>query len=841
MARFKEIVESAAGSKFILQGNEAIALGVIHAGYHAADGYPGTPSTEVIDKSLKYVQDKIKVGWSVNEAVAVGVGIGHSISGADVLVTMKVPGVFQAGDPISTSAFYTGEAGALVIYAATDYVPSSTQHVIDVRYFLTSCRLPIIEPKNHQEMYDAPWIAADISKKFNTPVVIVGSGILAHSEGLVITRQPRVNPMREVPKNFNAWMTLPHLARINFEKVMTERIPQLTEWIPTTNLVQEEVGTEDWGIITSGVENIIVKEALKMLDKKPSILSLSITYPFPEQAVRDFASKVKGKLFVIEDGDKYVQEQISLLNISVIGKEKYNTITEWSPELVIKHLDKHLALNYNISKNVIDIKPIPRPPAICPGCPYRAFALTVDKLKKKRKINLAFGDIGCSTLLYFLNSLDTVCSMGASDAMRQGFVISRPELAAKTISIIGDSCECHSGLDATRNAIFRNTPGIKVILDNTVTAMTGGQPAPTSPTNLAGIVNKFSLKRAVEAEGGRMVVVDSYDLTEVDRVLSEALEFAEKGEFTTLILEGLCIQEAKPQNKIPTLTRDYNLCKKCFRCNMCPGIEFDDQKYPHYTNLCTNCGANKQVCLQRCPFGAIIPNTEETVKRSNLAPQEKIGAITIPEIDATNLPEALRVAIRGIGGQGNLFFGKVLSEVILRTPYSNSNIVKGDTHGMAQMGGPVISTFSCGNVFSPVLSPGSADVLIVMEISEILRAGFLELLKPNGTIIFNNFKALPSALKKDDYPDTDKLMESLKSYKIISIDANKIAQSLGDISAKTANVVVLGLLSKIEPFSSIPVEAWLSAIMSISPNDAIKMANKMSFEAGRNYTTENKF
>jgi indolepyruvate ferredoxin oxidoreductase alpha subunit len=167
-SRFLELVNAPKGSKFVLQGNEAFALGVVHAGYHAADGYPGTPSTEVIDKNLKYVQDKMKVGWSVNEATATAVAIGHSVAGFDSVVTMKIPGVFQAGDTITTSAFYNAPAGAFVIYAAADYVPSSTQHVIDARYFFASARIPVFEPRNHQEMYDIAWIAADISRKFKT-------------------------------------------------------------------------------------------------------------------------------------------------------------------------------------------------------------------------------------------------------------------------------------------------------------------------------------------------------------------------------------------------------------------------------------------------------------------------------------------------------------------------------------------------------------------------------------------------------------------------------------------------------------------------------------------------
>ncbi len=189
MAKFKDIVVAAPNSKLILQGNTAFALGVIHAGYHAATGYPGTPSTEVIDKSLATVQDKILVGWSVNEAVAVSVGLGHSMAGMDTLVTMKIPGVFQAGDALTTTAFFSVDAGALVILAVTDYIPSSTQHVIDARYFLASTRLPVLEPRDHQEMYDIASIAADMSKQFNTPVVVLASGMLAHSEALLKQEQ----------------------------------------------------------------------------------------------------------------------------------------------------------------------------------------------------------------------------------------------------------------------------------------------------------------------------------------------------------------------------------------------------------------------------------------------------------------------------------------------------------------------------------------------------------------------------------------------------------------------------------------------------------------------------
>lgn len=269
---------------------------------------------------------------------------------------------------------------------------------------------------------------------------------------------------------------------------------------------------------------------------------------------------------------------------------------------------------------------------------------------------------------------------------------------------------------------------------------------------------------------------------------------------------------------------------------MCPGIELDNDQLPYFTNLCTNCGSNSQVCVQRCNFEAIVPLEEEGIPSPFKPEFPGPGAVEALAPDKLRLPGSLRVAIRGIGGQGNLFFGRVLSEMAMRTPYSETNIVKGDTHGMAQLGGPVISSFGCGQVFSPVFAPGSADVLVVMEVSEVLRPGFLELLKPNGTIIFNTFKALPVNAKKEDYPALSDIEQALEAYNVIKIDANKIAYDLGDKAGRTANAVVLGLLSTTAPFNSIPAGIWLSALMAVSPTDLIKSTNLTAFRTGRNYS-----
>jgi len=833
MPSFPDIIYAPPGSKFVLQGNACFALGVIHAGYRAATGYPGTPSTEVIDKSLAYAQDKIKVGWSVNEAVAVSTALGHAIAGDDTVVTMKIPGVFQAADAITTTAFFTGDCGALVIYAATDYIPTSTQHVIDARYFFASSGLPVLEPRNHQEMYEIAWTAADLSRRFKTPVIVLASGILAHSEALIQTREPRTITPKTLPSSLQPWMNLPSIARANYNYTVTERIPGVKQWSESSSLVTEYYGKDPWGIVVNGEAGIIVREALHTAGLDPSILSLGIAHPLPESRIKAFAKKVKGKLFIIEDGHRFLEEKIRLLGIGLIGKDDLSVITNWSPEEVLEFLSRNSVIKYKPPLQTVPAKPLPRPPSICPGCAYKAFTLAAARLKRKKKLYGVFGDIGCSTLLYFYQALDTVSCMGASDSIRQGLVISRPEMANRVISVIGDSTECHSGLDSTRNAVFRNVPGVKIILDNYTTAMTGGQPAPSSPVNLAGMPHRFDLKRAVEAEGGRTVVLDSFNLEAVEKELKNSLDLAEKGTFSTLILEGTCIHETPSVKLIRSIEFDYEKCKNCDLCSICPGIETDENKRPYFTILCTNCGGNTPVCVQRCPFEAIVPIDKSAIAREVLPKLPQITAIPNVTINKSHLPPSLRVAIRGIGGQGNLFFGRVLSEVALRTPYADTHIVKGETHGMAQLGGPVISTFSCGEAYSPILSPGSADVLVAMEKSEILRPGFLETLKPGGTVILNNFQALPLGAKKADYPADEDLDNILKNYQVIKIDANQIAASCGDTAGKTANVVVIGLLSTIPPFNAIPEEIWLSAIIDLSPNEFMKAGNVTAFSQGK--------
>ena len=830
MNKIKTLCTSPAGRFEVLQGNIAFAAGVVRAGIPSADGYPGTPSSEVIDRGLSQVQDLIKVGWSVNEAVASGVGLGHTLAGDDCVVTMKIPGLFQAADVFSSSAIYTKPRGALVYYVAADFTPSSTQHTIDPRYFLKSCFVPVFEPRDHQELHESADIAAEIGRKYNTPVVILPSGVLCHSEGLVRLMPLKKREPVEMPESLKDFNSLPFMARINYDTVMEQRLPAIQEMVEKSPLNQWIKGSGKRGVIAYGVNSMFLKEVKELFDPDLDILSLAFTNPLPMKLIRSFAESISGEFYVVEDGYRYLQKELQAAGIKVRGKEEFSRVTEWTPASIAA------LLGHEVKARPSQVQPVPRPPMICAGCPYRLFGLEVAAMKKKDLIGPTFGDIGCNTLLYFMNALDTGVAMGASESKRTGYVLSKPEMASKCLSILGDGTECHSGMDATRNAVFRHVPGVKVVLDNEWTAMTGGQPSATSPVNLAGQPRKMDMIKALEGQGAKVKAVSGYDRKALKAALKETLAEAEKGEFTCLVVQGTCIRKVPKEKYGQKLEVDKEKCKRCGLCNICPGVETDAEGYPVFNNLCSGCVSNTPACLQMCPTGALKiaqggPKAKAAVKvKSATAPED----IALPGLDKSLLPIRLAVAIRGVGGQGNLFFGRVLTQLAFLAGYGEENLVKGETHGMAQMGGPVISTFACGKIHSPVLLPGSADCLVTMETSEVLRPGFLEMLTPGGTVLLAKTRVFPQGLKPEAYPSHESIMRQLSGFKVLELDVLAKSIALGDAAGKSANVVMMGAMSKTAPFDRFPVEYWLEAIKLNSPKPAIWQANFTAFRAGRN-------
>lgn len=822
----KTMCTDPAGKQEVLQGNIAFAVGCVRSGIHSVDGYPGTPSTEVIDRGLSQVQDMIKVGWSTNEAVAVGVGFGYTLAGNDAVITMKIPGLFQAGDVFTSSSFFNDPRGALIYYIASDFTPSSTQHLVDPRYLFKTCFLPVLEPASHQDMLEAPGIAAEIGRKYNTPVVILASGSLCHSEGLVTLNPTRTVDPRPMPESLRAFNLLPGIARVSYDRVVTERMPALQKMVEESPLNRRIKGDGKIGIITYGANTIFAREAAATLGRDIDILSLGFTNPLPMNLIRSFCESIRGDIYVIEDGYRFIQEALTVSGLTVKGKAELSTRTEWSPALIAETLGADIPGRKSVGE------PTKRPPTICPGCPYRLFAEAVSKLKKRGTIEYAFGDIGCNALLYFMNALDTGLAMGASESKRIGYVLAKPEKAAKCVSIIGDSTECHSGMDATRNAVFRNVSGVKIVLDNFWTAMTGGQPAPSSPVNLAGEEVSFDLVKALEGTGTPVVTVDAYNRKEVQKSLRNVLKRADEGEYVTLVVRGCCIKKVPNSKKVNQLEIDQSKCDKCDTCLMCPGIEKGEDDFPVFTNLCSGCGGSTPACAQMCPFDAMVPITKkaEAAVKAEIAPPPEIESVTVSK-DA--LPEKLSVAIRGVGGQGNLFFGRVLTQLAFLAGYGDTNIVKGETHGMAQMGGPVISTFSCGKAYSPVLMPGSADCLICMEAGEILRPGYLELIKEGGRIVLAKTKIIPDGSTENEYPDMEKVKAALTDVTLNEVDILGKSFELGDTTGRSANVVMIGVLSNIAPFATLPPELWLQALKNVSPTPSIWAANYKAFVAGR--------
>jgi indolepyruvate ferredoxin oxidoreductase alpha subunit len=822
----RDLCQAPGGQAEVLQGNLAFAAGCVRAGIHAADGYPGTPSSEVIDRGLAQVQDLIKVGWSVNEAVAAGVGHGHSLAGRDCVVTMKIPGLYQAGDIFTSGSLFVQERGALIYYIASDFTPSSTQHTLDPRYLFKSCFTPVFEPRNHQELHEAAGIALEISRRYKTQVVIMPNGNLCHSEGLVHLMPTQQREPLKMPESLRAFNVLPGMARKHYDTVMRERMPALVEMVENSPLNRWEKGAGKLGVITYGINDLYVREIRQTLGADFDLLSLAFTNPLPLELIRKFCASIEGEVFVIEDGYRYLQEAIQQAGMRVSGKEPYSPITEWTPGLIAEKL------GLLPSQEKTHLPQVVRPPLICAGCPYRLFTQEIALLRKKKQLDAVFGDIGCNALLYFMGAMDTGLAMGASEAERTGYVVSRPEQARRCLSIVGDSTECHSGMDATRNAIYRNVPGVKVILDNAWTGMTGGQPSPTSPANLAGESMKFDLPEALRAHGAKVVTVGAYDKAGIRKALKTALAEAGQGVYTTLVVnEGVCIQKVAPSSQ--RVSVDPAACKKCSACLICPGLDVGADGVPLSNTLCSGCGGQTPACAQMCPSGVLkivdLKDLDRPVAQQLSMPPE----IQLPHFSRAAFPERIALAIRGVGGQGNLFFGHVLSQFAFLAGYGEHNILKGETHGMAQMGGPVISTFGCGAVSSPVLLPGSADCLIALEKSEVTRPGFLEMLKPGGTILLASTQIIPFGLPEGQYPRDEQIMDCLAGYSVIVVDPLKIALELGDPSGRTANVVMLGVLSTLAPFNAFPSELWLKALQKANPKPAIWAANYAAFNAGR--------
>lgn len=573
--------------KKLMIGNQAVACGLYDGGLGVVSSYPGTPSTEITEFLSKY--DDIHSEWAPNEKVACEVAFGASLAGARSACAMKHVGLNVAADPVFTLS-YTGVNGGMVICVADDPAMHSSQNEQDSRHYAIASKLPMLEPADSQEAYNFAKSAFELSEKYDTPVFLRMCTRIAHSQSVVEFGDKVPAVLKDYEKNPQKYIMMPGNA-MKRHPIVEERTKALTELAEDCVYNTVEMNSSEIGIITSGCSYLYVKE---VLGDDVSILKIGMPNPLPVNLIKDFASKVK-KLYVIEELDPIIENHVKALGIEVVGKDVFSILGEFSQQTIAKAFGKD-------DKNGVSADSVipPRPPMMCAGCPHRGMFYTL----AKNKITV-HGDIGCYTLgaVPPLSALDTTLCMGASISGLHGFNTARGEEAEKkSVAVIGDSTFMHSGMTSLVNVAYNATNSTVIILDNSITGMTGHQQNPTTGYNIKGDpAAKVDLEALCKALGiNRVRVVDPYDLKACQTAIKEELAAEEP---SVIISRRPCVLLKSVKHE-PSLTVESDKCKSCKRCMSlgCPAISLKDGKAKIDNTLCVGCG----VCKQLCAFDAIV-------------------------------------------------------------------------------------------------------------------------------------------------------------------------------------------------------------------------------------------
>ena len=572
--------------KELMLGNAAVARGAYEAGVKVVASYPGTPSTEITENIVKY--EDIYVEWSPNEKVAAEVSIGASIAGARSMSCMKHVGLNVMADPVFTVS-YIGANGGLVFCVADDPGMHSSQNEQDSRHYAEASKIMMLEPSDSQECKDFTKLAFSLSEEYDTPVFIRLSTRVSHSQSLVELNERENVELKPYEKNIAKNVMMPGNA-IKRHVVVEERIKKLTELSEKSPLNKVENNGSKIGVITSGISYMYAKEAL---GDSVNYLKLGIVYPLPEKLIKDFCSQCE-TVYVIEELDNYIEKHTKALGENVIGKDVFTLLGEYTPTMI-----KKAVLNEEGAPSIETPEQIPvRPPVMCPGCPHRGVFYVLKKLGLT-----VSGDIGCYTLgaVAPLASVDTTICMGASVSAALGMAKARgEEFNKKLVSVIGDSTFMHSGITGLVDIVYNKGNNTVIILDNSITGMTGHQDNPTTGYTIRGEetkqVNLITLCKGIGVES--VVVADPFDLKTFEKIVKEETE---REAPSVIIAQRPCALLKSVKYTGHCKVNDN--CKKCKMCMKlgCPAISVKDGAVIIDTNLCNGCG----LCMNVCPFNAI--------------------------------------------------------------------------------------------------------------------------------------------------------------------------------------------------------------------------------------------
>ena len=562
-------------------GNKALARGLYEAGCSVVSSYPGTPSTEVTEEAAKY--DDIYCEWAPNEKVAMEVAFGASLAGKRSFCGMKHVGLNVAADPLFTCS-YTGVNAGLVICVADDPGMHSSQNEQDSRHYAIASKVPMLEPSDSGEAYEFAKKAFELSETFDTPVIIKMCTRVAHSQSIVEPGERMMPEPIPYKKNIAKYVMMPGNA-IRRHPIVEERIRKLTDYAEDCEFNREEMGDTKLGIITSSTSYQYAKE---VFGEKASILKLGMIHPLPVKKILDFAAKVE-KLVIIEELDPIIENHCRQLGLSVTGKDLFPMEGEFLQNLIAEKLGVDLPVTRSLDETLPG-----RPPVMCAGCPHRGLFYALSKNKCT-----VLGDIGCYTLgaVAPLNAMEMTLCMGASVSAIHGFNKAMGvESEKKTVAVIGDSTFMHSGMTGLANIAYNQSNSTVIILDNSITGMTGHQHNPTTGYNIkgdpAGKIDLESLCRAMGFE--RVTVVDPYDLAACDKVIREELAAEEP---SVIISRRPCALLKYVKHNSP-LHVDEDHCKGCKVCMQlgCPAISVKERKAVIDNTLCVGCGVCQQLC-----------------------------------------------------------------------------------------------------------------------------------------------------------------------------------------------------------------------------------------------------